>query len=161
MIYRAAEPEDGAFILAVVAAAFGRSDEADLVDRLTADGDAALSLVAQDGDRIVGHILFSRMKAPFPALALAPVSVAPDRQREGIGGALIRAGLDLATAHGWRGVFVLGDPAYYGRFGFGVDAAWGFDSPYAGPHLMALGLGGPLPVRAGAIAHAPAFGALS
>lgn len=160
MDIRAASSTDRAGIRAVVAAAFGQPGEADLVDRLIADGDAVIELVAVDADNIVGHVLFSRLAAPFRALALAPVSVRPDRQGEGIGGALIRTGLAQASAAGWQGVFVLGDPSYYARFGFDPGLAAGFASPYAGPHLMALALNGPLPAATGRIAYAGAFAEL-
>ena len=71
---------------------------------------------------------------------------------------MIRAGLERARSAGWRGVFVLGDPGYYRRFGFDPALAGGFASPYAGPHLMALALGPDLPARSGRIEYAPAFG---
>ena len=117
--------------------------------------------MAVDGGEVVGHALFSGLAAPFRALALAPVSVSPHRQRSGVGIRLIRAGLDRAKGRGWRGVFVLGDPACYRRFGFDPALARGFASAYAGPHLMALALGGDLPVTWGRIGHAPAFAALA
>jgi len=84
MLIRDEEPGDLPAIRAVVEAAFGQRQEADLVDRLRADGDGVLSLVAVDGGKVVGHVLFSEMTAPFRALALAPVSVVPERQRSGI-----------------------------------------------------------------------------
>ncbi len=162
MLIRDEGPADAPAVRAVVEAAFGRPLEADLIDRLRADGDAAVSLVAVDGGEVVGHVLFSRMAAPFRALALAPVSVAPHRQRSGFGTRLIRAGLDRARKGGWRGVFVLGDPAHYRRFGFDPALARGFACPYAGPHLMALAPGGgDLPATRGRIDHAPAFAALA
>ena len=142
-------------------AAFGSAAEADLVDRLRADGDVAIALVAAEGGRIVGQILFSPLRAPFRALALAPVAVLPERQRQGIGSALIEAGLARATAAGWEGAFVLGEPAFYGRFGFEAGLAAGFQSPYGGPYLLARALAGPLPARSGRIDHAAAFAALS
>jgi len=160
MILREEQPADGAAIRAIVEAAFGQPDEADLVDRLRAAGDSVIALVAEDAGRIVGHVVFSRMEAPFRALGLAPVSVAPDRQKAGIGGRLIRDGLERARQQGWQGVFVLGDPAYYCRFGFNATLAQGFASPYAGPYLMALALAGPLPASKGRVDYAPAFGAL-
>jgi putative acetyltransferase len=140
----------------VVTAAFGCEDEARLVDRLRAEGDAVLSLVACDGGLVVGHILFSTLRAPFRALGLAPVAVVPERQDSGIGSALIRAGLDRAAKDRWEAVFVLGEPAFYRRFGFDPDLAAGFDCPYAGPYLMALALGAELPAS-GRIEYAPAF----
>lgn len=157
MIVRDEEPADARAVRALVAAAFGRDAEADLVDRLRADGDAAIALVAVADGAVAGHVLLSRMRAPFRALALAPVSVAPDRQRRGIGSRLVRTALDRAREGGWEGVFVLGDPDYYRRFGFDPALAHGFASPYAGPCLMALAPGGDLPARAGRIDHAPAF----
>ncbi len=72
----------------------------------------------------------------------------------------MREGLTRAAAAGWQAVFVLGDPAYYGRFGFSVDAARGFDSPYAGGHFMVLTLErGAVPMT-GQVRHAPAFARL-
>lgn len=156
-VIRNEEPTDHAAVRAIIEAAFARPEEADLVDRLRSNGDREVSLVAVEGDEVVGHILFSRMDAPFRALGLAPVAVAPDRQRSGIGSGLIRAGLERARAAGWQGVFVLGAPGYYRRFGFDPPLAGGFASPYAGPHLMALSLGPGLPARSGRIEYAPAF----
>ena len=160
MIVRPEEEADEAAIRVLLEAAFPGPDEARLVDRLRADGDVELSLVAVD-DTIVGHILFSPMTAPFRALGLAPVAVLPGRQGEGVGGVLIRDGLARAAAAGWEGVFVLGQPDYYRRFGFDPAMAKGFSSPYAGPYLMARSLGGKaLPVTSGRIDYAPAFAAL-
>jgi putative acetyltransferase len=161
IIVRPEVPTDDEGIHAVVTAAFGGSHEADLVDQLRANGDGVVSLVAMDGNVLVGHVLFSRMQAPFEALGLAPVSVIPARQRTGIGALLIKTGLAKARSQGWRGVFVLGEPAYYSRFGFSVRDAEGFSSPYAGPYFMVMGLSGPLPVTTGAVAYAPAFAKLS
>ncbi|YBV95321.1 N-acetyltransferase [Phyllobacteriaceae bacterium JZ32] len=154
------EPADIAAIHRVVEAAFQQSMEADLVDRLRADGDAVISLVAEEDGEIVGHVLFSPMSASFPALGLAPVSVLPGRQNQGIGSMLIREGLKQAESRGCRVVFVLGEPAYYRRFGFDPALAAGFDSPYAGPYLMALPLNGKMPAERGRVDYAPAFAAL-
>jgi putative acetyltransferase len=104
--------------------------------------------------------LFSKLTAPFRALGLAPVSVQPKRQNAGIGSRLIRGSLERAKQDGWLGVFVLGEPKYYCRFGFDAALARGFASPYAGPYFMALALGGELPINVGKIGHAPAFAAL-
>lgn len=160
MHLRDEQPADRAAIRAVVEAAFGQAAEADLVDRLRQDGDGAISLVAVERDVVIGHVLLSRMQAPFPALGLAPVSVRPDQQRAGVGSALVVEATARARAGGWEAVFVLGDPAFYRRFGFDPQAARGFGSPYAGPHLMVLALSGRLPVAAGRVDYAPAFAAL-
>jgi putative acetyltransferase len=157
MLIRTEQTDDRRAIHEVVESAFRRKDEADLVDRLRNDGDGVISLVAAEDIEIVGHVLLSKMTAPFRALGLAPVSVRPHRQRSGIGSQLIRSALEQAKAQRWQAVFVLGDPRYYGRFGFAAALASGFKSPYAGPYLMALTLGADLPVTEGSIDYAPAF----
>lgn len=160
MILRDAQPADRDAIDRVISAAFGQAAEARLVRALDHTGDTVLALVAEVPGEILGHVLLSRLSAPFPALALAPVSVAPAQQLRGIGAALIRAAIDRARAAGWAAIFVLGDPAYYRRFGFDAAAAAGFSTPYAGPHFMVLPLAPPLPADRGQLAHAPAFAAL-
>ncbi len=161
MLIRAERSADRAAVRALNLACFPGPDEADLVDRLRDDGDATISLVAESDGQIIGHVLFSPLTAPFKALGLAPVAVATDFRRQGIAAALIRAGHEAAQASGWQAIFVLGDTAYYTRFGFDVSLAAGFSSPYAGPHFMALSLHGDgLPVLAGVVEHAPAFRAL-
>jgi putative acetyltransferase len=161
MIIRSETSGDVAAIRIVEEVAFGRADEARLIDDLRDAGDSVFSLVAVDGVTVIGHVLFSRMQAPFPALALGPVAVQPEYRRTGIGSRLIRDGIARGEAEGWAGIFVLGDPAFYRRFGFDAGKASGFISPYAGPHLMALPLGrSELPANAGSIQHAPAFAGL-
>jgi putative acetyltransferase len=160
MIIRPEEPSDHSAIRAVVETAFPSPAEAKLVDQLRADGDAQISLVAIEDSVIVGHVMFSRMAVEFRALGLGPVAVQPARQRSGVGSLLIRRGLSQAEADKWEIVFVLGSPAYYRRFGFDPALARGFTLPYAGPHLMALSLTGPLPRLSGKIDYAPAFAAL-
>ena len=153
-------PLDRDAVWAVVARAFPTPDEAKLVDQLRADGDVVYSLVAREGDAVVGHALFSRMTAPFRALGLAPVATAQAQRRRGLAARLIKDGIDRARRDGWEAVFVLGDPAYYGRFGFDAALAAGFSSPYAGAHFMVLPLAGALPVFSGAVAYPRAFAAL-
>jgi putative acetyltransferase len=161
MKIRDEEPADLAALHEVVEAAFQRRDEADLVDKLRTDGDVVISLVALNRDELVGHVLFSKMVAPFSALGLAPVAVKPNWQRSGIGAKLIHAGLTRAKEKGWQGVFVLGAPSYYRGFGFDPALASGFTSPYSGPYLMALALGADLPATKGTIEYAPAFRSLA
>lgn len=141
---------------AVQIAAFGRRAEADLVDELRRGGWAEISLVARIGEGVVGHVLFSRLDAPMRALALAPVAVHPERQRAGIGSALIREGLERSAADGWDVVFVLGDLAYYERFGFRRETARAYDCIYAGDFFMALELR-PSPSASGVIGYPPPF----
>jgi len=161
MMVRPETPGDVAAIRAVEEQTFGRSAEAQLVDDLRDAGDSVFSLVAVEGETVIGHAMFSRLQAPFPALALGPVAVLPGRQRMGVGSRLIREGIVGCEAAGWVGIFVLGDPTFYRRFGFDAGKASAFVSPYAGPHLMVLPLGGnELSTSTGIIEHAPAFAKL-
>jgi len=144
--------------------AFPTSAEADLVDSLVADGDAVLSLIAED-DGIAGHVLLSRMRVvadhrQLDALGLGPISVVPERQREGIGSALIDAAVAEVRSTGTQMLFLLGEPRFYGRFGFTAAAAKPFESPYAGPYFQALALVDLPSVRFGTAQYAPAFDAL-
>lgn len=164
MRVRAAGPEDRQAIRAVHLAAFPTAVEAELVEALGRDGDLAVSLVAEVEGTVVGHVASSSMRvvadgANVAALGLAPVAVLPEHQREGIGAALIEAGIAAAKAADASLIFVLGDPAYYRRFGFDPAEAAPFASPYAGPHLMALRIAGER-ASAGAADYAPAFAAL-
>lgn len=158
MEIRDATPADTDAIRAVETAAFGQPDEAALVDRLRGDGDALVELVAVEGGEIVGHILFSRLGiGATNGAALAPVAVAPDRQRAGIGGALILAGLDRCRALALPAVVVLGHADYYPRFGFSAALGERLAAPFSGPSFMAIELA-PGGVPAGAeIRYAPAF----
>ena len=138
--------------------AFGQPTEGALVDALRENGDIVFSLLAVERGRVAGHVVFSRMQAPFRALGLGPIAVLPARQRKGLASRLIETGLGLGEAHGWDAVFVVGDPAFYRRFGFTPEQASGFQSPYAGAYLMALCLAeGGLPMTIGRIDYAPAF----
>ncbi len=159
MLIRPEQTSDEAAINALVTAAFGQRQEADLVDALRASGDLSISLVAEDQGSLVGYVAFSRLKSPEEALAMAPVAVAPDRQRSGIGSAVIRMGLDRARELGCRTVFVLGEPTYYARFGFSTEDGSRFPSPYAGPYFMALTLSDALQTPAEVI-YADAFSQL-
>jgi putative acetyltransferase len=160
MEIKAETESDRAAIRDVQVAAFPTLAEADLVDKLRNAGDVVFSLAAVVDGRIVGHVLFSRMREPKGFLGLAPVAVVSSHRRRGIADKLIRDGLERARLAGWSGVFVLGDD-YYQRFGFTQSLAVGFASPYAGPHLMALSLQpGGLPVRSGRAEYPQAFSEL-
>ena len=144
VIVRFENPEDPAersAIRSVNQAAFGRADEADLVDTLRADGVVLASLVAESERRVVGHILFSRIWInDVPAVALAPVAVLPEYQRQGIGGMLISRGIDLLRTRGERIILVLGHPEYYERFGFAAETARHIESPFPPEAFMAMEL---------------------
>lgn len=113
--------------------------ESNLVDALRSAGEATISLVADVDGFVVGHIMFSPVTIdahPIHGLGLAPVAVLPDVQNSGIGSDLIREGLDRARGLKTGFVVVLGEPAYYGRFGFvkasgfGLDNEYGVDDPF-------------------------------
>jgi putative acetyltransferase len=160
MTVRPAEPGDANAIREVLIAAFPTAAEADLVEALARDGDTIVSLVAERGGEVVGHVLLSRMRVSGEgrALGLGPVGVLPGFQGGGIGTALIEGALAIARATGEDLVFVLGEPDYYRRFGFSAEAAAPFASPYAGPYFMALALHpGFAPPAAGEAAYARAF----
>jgi len=131
MHIRLETPADRAAIHALTKAAFAPmsySDgtEADRIDRLRADGDLTLSLVAETAAGVVGHVAFSPVFMDGQAdgwFGLGPVAVSPGRQRQGIGNALVREGLSRLRASGARGCALIGDPDYYGRFGFRSDGA--------------------------------------
>ncbi len=145
----------------LLSAVFPTTAEADLVERLRADQDLLLGLVAHDATGVVGYIAFSQMRAPFVAVGLAPVAVRADRRNQRIAAKLIDAGIGQLIMLGVEAVFVLGDPGYYSRFGFDANAAVGFRSPYAGAHFMVRTLtSGPLPATTGEVAYARAFDAL-
>lgn len=140
---RHARAADHAAIRAVNLAAFPEAAEADLAERLRADGDVVFEMVAEADGEVVGHILFSRLWADSVNLylALAPMAVAPGLQRQGLGSDLVRAGLEFCREYGAHGVVVLGHVDYYPRFGFSAESAARVASPYAGsPAFMALAL---------------------
>lgn len=129
MQIRQERPEDATTIRALTDAAFkdmpfSDQTEADVIDALRAAGALALSLVATEGGEIIGHVAFSPVRIsgePGAWYGLGPVSVWPDHQRTGIGQALIREGLRRLHAMSAGGCVLLGDPAYYCRFGFEAD----------------------------------------
>jgi len=142
-LVRPPKPKDFPAIHAVEAAAFGREDEALIVEGVRAEGAALLELVAEADGEIVGHILFSRMTTePVARIAgLGPVAVRPDQQGRGWGEALCRAGVEAMRAQGAEAVVVLGHVDYYPRFGFSHEAAAQIASPFAAfPAFMALEL---------------------
>lgn len=140
MSIRTTRADDYPGIRALVRAAFGQDLEADLVEALRRSGEAAIELVAEEDDQLVGHVLVSPLRSPEKCVALAPVSVLPAAQGRGVGSALVRGAIARAREGGWAAMFVLGEPGYYTRFGFSVDACERFESPYPKAYMMVLDL---------------------
>ncbi|MEO3428191.1 N-acetyltransferase [Pelagibius sp. CAU 1746] len=124
--------------------AFGQEEEAALTGAILADPTAepVLSLLAEEDGEVLGHVLFSGARLSDPqsgrrAAILAPLAVAPGAQGKGTGGALVRSGLERLREAGVTLVFVLGDPAYYNRFGFAPATPQGLTAPYSLPKAYA------------------------
>lgn len=120
--------------------AFRSQSEPALIERLREEDAASLSLVAEVDSKVVGHILFSPMtfdpEAPGleeRAYGLAPLAVLPEFQKQGIGKRLVERGLSLGISARWSLVFVLGDPAFFSRFGFKQASKYNFYSEYEVP----------------------------
>jgi putative acetyltransferase len=162
MQIRPERPDDAAIIHALTNAAFAgqpfsHQTEARVVDALRAAGALTLSLVATEGDEIVGHVAFSPVTVNGAAVdwfGLGPVSVWPARQRSGVGQALIRDGLHRLRALGAGGCVLLGNPAYYRRFGFENDPDL-YDADAPPGAFQCLTLNGPRP--RGKVSFHPAF----
>lgn len=108
VVIRPEQPKDFAAVRDLNLAAFPSPAEANLVDELRANAKAALSLVAVQDNRIVGHILFSPVtvesnNGEYPVLGLAPMAVLPKFQRKGVGSLLVTAGLAHCKRAGVRG----------------------------------------------------------
>ena len=166
MIVRPEVPDDHEAVGRVLTDAFGGPAEARLVELLRASDAYVpdLALVGEADGEIVGHILFSRVQiGDRPALALAPMAVAPARQRMGLGTALARAGLARAAARPEEAVVVLGHPGYYPRFGFVPASRLGIEPPW--PNIpddafLALPLPGYTGACRGVVVYPPAFDAV-
>jgi putative acetyltransferase len=137
MQIRAERTDDIDDIRQVNLRAFETATEADLVDALREQARPIVSLVAEDDGAVVGHILFSPVTLSsdpdLRIMGLAPMAVAPDRQRQGVGSALARAGIAACLEHGYEAVIVLGHPEYYPRFGFVPASRFGLRSEYDVP----------------------------
>lgn len=143
LVIRPAGPDDFTSIRELLDAAFGGDGESRLVAGLRNDGDVVLELVATHEGAVVGHVLFSRLtvegdNGAFDAVALAPLATTPARQRSGIGRALVENAHHLLETAGEKLSIVLGEPAYYGQFGYAHERAQAFDSDYQCDALQAL-----------------------
>jgi len=165
-------PEHAAAVTEAHGQAFGRPDEAAIVEQIRATGSATISLVAQlapdlrrdQPGPIVGHVLFSPVNIDAGSeplgLGLGPIAVLPAHQRKGIGARLIEAGLRRAKSLGYGYVVVLGHPEYYPRFGFSKASRFGlrFEHPVPDEVFMAMELvPGALGGVSGVVRYLPAF----
>lgn len=117
-------PEDAASILALYPKAFPEEELRPVVRALLDDPETAISIVAEIGGVLAGHVMFTfcTIDDAAPAVALlAPLTIDPAWQKRGVGKALVRHGFQLLNAKGVAHVYVLGDPAYYRRFGFAAE----------------------------------------
>ena len=160
-VVRPEQPGDVAAIRAVYVAGFPTDVESRLVSLLRAAGHLPVSLVAEADGAIVGHIAFSPVSAAVGA-GLAPVAVLESYRRQGIAARLIEAGLAACRAAGFGWAVVMGEPAYYSRFGFRPASAFGLSDEYGGgPAFQVIELvPGGLPSGAWLVRYAPEFASL-
>jgi putative acetyltransferase len=169
MLIREETPADYAAIAEVNRLAFEGDVEAALIGQLRSSGTFIASLVALDEHgRVVGHILFSRVRlagpagADTPLASLAPMAVLPSLQRRGIGSLLVRRGIDSCRRAGETAIIVVGHPTYYPRFGFSAGLVAHLQNPYAGEAFMGLELTpGALSNLRGRVVYPAAFDTLS
>ncbi|MEN7538064.1 GNAT family N-acetyltransferase [Aurantiacibacter flavus] len=160
---RPERPGDEAAIRALTQRAFlglpySDGDEADMIERLRSDDDLLLSLVAEDHRGIIGQITYSRAllsNGEDGWMLIGPISVAPARQREGIGRALIEAGEAAIREMGAKGITVLGDPQLYGRFGFAQHTPLRLEGELT-EYFQVKSFGADIPEAT--VSFAPAFG---
>ncbi len=148
---RSEQTDDIAAVHAINEAAFGEAAEATIVDSLRSACPDAVSLVAVEDDKILGHIFFSPVSVSgehemVQGMGLAPMAVLPERQRQGIGSMLVQAGIDAMRQRNCPFIIVLGHPEYYPRFGFAPASSHGLSCQWEGipdEAFMVLILDGP------------------
>ncbi|MCW4032557.1 MAG: N-acetyltransferase [Candidatus Bathyarchaeota archaeon] len=167
MIVRREKEEDFKSIYEINEQAFKQKDESELIERIRNNKNfiPELSLVAEENGKIIGHILFSKIKIigekKYESLALAPMAILPELQRKGIGGRLIKEGLNKARELGFDSVIVLGHKDYYPRFGFERASKWDIKCPFKVPDeaFMAIELNiGVLANKSGIVEYPEEFG---
>jgi len=151
-LIRPETPADVPAIFALTEAAFrtaahSAGTEQFIVNALRRSGALAVSLVAESDGRVIGHVAVSPVTVSDGAAGwygLGPISVSPERQRTGVGSRLMHAALQALRERGAAGCLLVGDPAYYSRFGFGP--ATGLEYPGVPPeYFMAVSFGAALP----------------
>lgn len=167
MIIRKEEDTDHPLVYQLNARVFESDGEAKLVEKLRGSPDALLSLVAEKQERIVGHIMFSKVSlighADLKIVGLAPLAVAPEVQNTGIGSELVNQGLSLCCEAGVDAVVVLGHSHYFPKFGFKPGVSFGVDCEYDVPEdvfMLNELKEGSLTGKQGVIFYHPAFAAL-
>jgi putative acetyltransferase len=167
MLIRPEEERDSTAVRAVNEAAFGRAAEARLVEELRTRARPVVSLVAEENGTVAGHLMFSPVllsgQPELKIMGLGPMAVLPERQRQGIGTALARAGVDRCRDLGFGAAVVLGHPTYYSRFGFQPSALYGIAGEFDVPEeaFMVLELWpGFLRGASGLVRYHPAFSEL-
>lgn len=131
------QPEDIPHVHSINQQAFEQTVEADIVDKLRKACPTSFSLVAEEDNRLIGHILFSPVVVEntgcrVMGMGLGPMAVLPARQRQGIGSALVRRGLDILRERNCPFIIVLGHPEFYPRFGFEIASRHGLSSQWEG-----------------------------
>jgi putative acetyltransferase len=164
IVIRPELPADDAAVRAVLHAAFPTPTESRLVDLLRTHGKVLASLVAEVDGRVAGQILFSPVRiedppADAPGAGLAPVSVLPFMQKQGIGGRLVRNGIETCRQMGFPFAVVLGEPPFYRRFGFVPASRYGLRNDYGvDAEFMAVELrAGGFPPGGGRVTYAREF----
>jgi putative acetyltransferase len=163
-VIRPEQSGDAASIHAVHVSSFPTDAEARLVELLRAAGRLSVSLVAEVGGSVVGHVAFSPVTAASGTVGagLAPVAVVESHRRQGVAADLVRIGLQACREAGFGWAVVLGEPEYYGRFGFRPASEYGLSDEYGGGSaFQGIELApGALPVGEGLVRYAPEFASL-
>ena len=166
MKIRQETPQDFKSIYNINHLAFEQEGESQLIEKIRKEDTfiPELSLVAEQDGKVIGHILFSKIKIigeqTYPSLALAPMSVHPDFQKKGIGSELVTIGLQIAKKLNFEHIIVLGHKDYYPKFGFQKASTWNIRCPFEVPddHFMAIELvEGKLNNKGGLVEYPPVF----
>lgn len=166
MSIRSEKKEDIERIWQINVEAFGTEVEANLVNSLRSSGVSSISLVCEQNNEVVGHILFTKVElmgdnSGLRLMGLAPMAVIPEFQNKGIGSSLVEAGIELCISDDYDAIVVLGYPEYYGKFGFVPSVKYGIKSEFEVPDdvFMLLELKeNSLKGRHGTIRYHEAFG---
>lgn len=164
MLIRNERSDDAVAIYAVHAGSFPTEGEAKLVDALRAAGRLSVSLVAESNGAVIGHVAFSPVTVASvdEGVGLGPIAVLESDRGQGVGAGLVEEGLAACRVAGFGWAVVLGDPAYYGRFGFRAASEFGLSDEYrGGAAFQAMELvPGAMPAGAGLVRYSREFAGL-